>query len=125
MYRMNKIIGWKEHSSWFGANLNTKSQCLIICTIEQTSQKVAAVRFDVNGTVAIVSINLAPLMRSKRLSVPCLSRSISYFTSKFGSVSIIEAEIKPLNIASIKTFESVGFVFEKEDNEIQHYKFIV
>jgi RimJ/RimL family protein N-acetyltransferase len=97
----------------------------LICYIEGTHEKVAAVRFNLQNNIAIISINLSPSMRGKGFAVPCLNEAIDYFISKFSSLSIIEAEIKSVNLASIKAFEAVGFVLNRQDKEIQYYKLIL
>ena len=125
MSHTNDIIDWQEHNHWFDSNLESKSQCLLICYIEETHEKVAAVRFNLQNNIAIISINLSPSMRGKGFAVPCLNGAIDYFISKFSSLSIIEAEIKPVNLASIKAFEAVGFVLNRQDKEIQYYKLIL
>ena len=125
MSHTNDIIDWQEHNHWFDSNLESKSQCLLICYIEETHEKVAAVRFNLQNNIAIISINLSPSMRGKGFAVPCLNEAIDYFISKFSSLSIIEAEIKPVNLASIKAFEAVGFVLNRQDKEIQYYKLIL
>jgi RimJ/RimL family protein N-acetyltransferase len=125
MSHTNEIIDWQEHNHWFDSNLESKSQYLLICYIEETHEKVAAVRFNLQNNIAIISINLSPSMRGKGFAVPCLNEAIDYFISKFSSLSIIEAEIKPVNLASIKAFEAVGFVLNRQDKEIQYYKLIL
>ena len=125
MSHTNEIIDWQEHNHWFDSNLESKSQYLLICYIEGTHEKVAAVRFNLQNNIAIISINLSPSMRGKGFAVPCLNEAIDYFISKFSSLSIIEAEIKSVNLASIKVFEAVGFVLNRQDKEIQYYKLIL
>ena len=125
MSHTNDIIDWQEHNHWFDSNLESKSQCLLICYIEETHEKVAAVRFNLQNNITIISINLSPSMRGKGFAVPCLNEAIDYFISKFSSLSIIEAEIKSVNLASIKAFEAVGFVLNRQDKEIQYYKLIL
>ena len=125
MSHTNNIINWQEHNHWFNSNLESKSQCLLICYVEETYEKVAAVRFNLQNNIAIISINLSPSMRSKGFAVPCLNEAIDHFISKFSSFSIIEAEIKSVNLASIKAFEAVGFVLDRQNKEIQYYKFIL
>ena len=125
MSHTNNIINWEEHNHWFGSNLENNSQCLLICCIEETHEKVAAVRFNLQNNIAIISINLSPSMRGKGFAVPCLNEAIDCFISKFSSLSIIEAEIKSVNLASIKAFKAVGFVLDRQDKDIQYYKLIL
>jgi RimJ/RimL family protein N-acetyltransferase len=125
MSHIDNIVDWDEHRNWFNSTLKSQSQFLLICHIEEASQKIAAVRFDLNKNIAIISINLSPSIRNKGWAMPCLKEAINYFTANFSSISIIEAEIKSMNLASIKAFESVGFTFDRENNEIRYYSFII
>lgn len=125
MSHVDNIVDWEEHRNWFNSTLKSQSRFLLICHIEETKQKIAAVRFDLNKNIAVISINLCPLIRSKGWAKPCLKEAINHFTSNFSSISIIEAEIKSMNLASIKAFESVGFTLDRENNKIQYYNFVV
>ena len=125
MSHIDNIVDWDEHRNWFSSTLKSQSQSLLICHIEETKQKIAAVRFDLNKNIAVISINLAPSIRSKGWAMPCLKEAINHFTFNFSSISIIEAEIKSLNLASIKAFESVGFTFDRENHGIRYYNIII
>lgn len=125
MSHIENTVGWDEHRNWFHSTLKSQSQFLLICHIEETKQKIAAVRFDLNKNIAVISINLAPSIRSKGWAMPCLKEAINHFTFNFSSISIIEAEIKSLNLASIKAFESVGFTFDRENHGIRYYNIII
>ena len=78
----------------------------------------AVVQFNLQNNIAIVSINLSPSIRDKGFAVPCLNAAINYFISKFSFFSIIEADIKSVNLANIKAFEAVGFVLYRQNKEI-------
>ena len=77
--------------------------------LQNTDEKVALVHFSVISRSAFVSVNLSPEMRGKRLSKLCLGAAINYFSNQYSQVTILNAEIKSLNIASQRVFESVGF----------------
>ena len=75
--------------------------------------------------VTIISINLSPHMRGKGLAKKCLSSAIDYFKTSFAKVSFIDAEIKSQNIASKAVFAGVGFVLEKESDNVLYYTYSV
>jgi len=119
----NKVdkIDWNKHKIWFNESIKRKSRMLLIC--EQGSKnQIATVRFDIINTVALVSINLKPSMRGKKLAKPCLKLSIDFFLSKCKSVKFLIAEIKEINIASRKLFVGAGFNLIKVEKKIGLYK---
>lgn len=116
MSRTTNEIDWEEHSEWYEATLQDENRCILMCSNAKTNQQMAVVRFDIDDEVAQVSINLSPFMRGKGLANTCLSEAITYFSSIFKSVTCIEAEIKPINVASRKAFEGTGFSYKKESD---------
>lgn len=119
------LIDWDGHSQWFSESLENKSRLLAICEDADIGRKVAVVRFDVELDRALISINLAPDLRGKRLAKPCLSSAIAFFQALFAHVSIIDAQIKSVNAPSKRVFEGVGFEFVKESGEVLYYEYIV
>lgn len=125
MSRTTNEIDWEEHSKWYEATLQNENCCVLMCSNAKTNQQMAVVRFDVEDEVAQISINLSPFMRGKGLANTCLSEAITYFSAIFKSVSCIEAEIKPINIASRKAFEGAGFGFKKESDGMDVLEYLV
>lgn len=119
------LVEWDGHSQWFSESLENKSRLLAICEDADSGRKVAIVRFDVELDRALISINLAPDLRGKRLAKPCLSSAIAFFHTLFANVSIIYAQIKSANTPSKRVFEGVGFEFVKESGEVLYYEYIV
>ncbi len=118
-------VGWEGHSKWYEATLENQNQCLLVCSNAKTHQQVAVVRFDIDGEVAVISINLSPFMRGKGLANVCLREAVAHFSSIYKSVSCIEAEIKPINIASRKAFEGAGFRFKKKSGGMGLFEYLV
>lgn len=125
MSHTTDVVEWEQHSEWYEATLKNQNRCLLMCSIITTNEQVAVARFDLDGEVAVISINVSPFMRGKGLSKVCLRAVIAYFLSIYKSVSCIEAEIKSINIASQKAFEGAGFCFQKENDGTQVYKYLV
>jgi hypothetical protein len=119
------FVDWNGHSGWFAASLTNKNRLILMCEEESTNEKVAMVRFDVEGNRALVSINLSPKMRRKRKAKGCLSDAISFFQKSYSDVRFIDAEIKSINIASQKSFIDVGFVLTKENADVLYYEYVV
>jgi len=122
--QMSKNIGfveWKDHVRWF-ENCLRDINCYILLCENKKKQKVAVVRFEINSTNALVSINLAPNQRGKGYSSNCLSSSIAFLSDINTDVKILYAEIKDSNIASQKIFLSNGFEPFEQQIDARIYK---
>ncbi len=108
MSHTKNIVEWEEHRAWFTSSLKNKNRLLLLC--ENNLKKIAVIRFDINSTRALVSINLSPEMRGRGVSKQCLSESIKKFKNDFPQVVALDAVINPENTASQKVFKSLGFV---------------
>jgi UDP-2,4-diacetamido-2,4,6-trideoxy-beta-L-altropyranose hydrolase len=125
MSHTTDLVEWNRHSAWFAASLANTKRLLLICKDENTDEKVATVRFDVEDERALISINISPKMRGKRKARGCLRDSIYFFQRYFSDVRFIDAEIKPINITSQRAFLSVGFVLKKEDADVLYFEYAV
>jgi RimJ/RimL family protein N-acetyltransferase len=113
-------VGWDEHCRWFEQSLANEMRCLYI-GIDRSGEKIGICRFDIDeqSNTAEVSINLNPLHRGKRLSVPLLSSAIAIFQA----IQRIDltATIKKANTTSIRCFTSCGFTLSSDDEEYNFY----
>jgi L-amino acid N-acyltransferase YncA len=125
MSHTTDIVDWKRHSAWFASSLENKNRLLLLCENKNDSKKMAVVRFDVNSTRALLSINLASDMRGKGLSKQCLSESIESFKNEFPQVTALDAEIKLENIASQRLFKSIGFVNVSDDVNTLYFEYFI
>ena len=125
MSHTTELVEWDGRSSWFVASLNNTKRLLVICEDEDTDEKVAIVRFDIEDERALISINLSPQMRGKRKAKGCLKDAISFFQKYFSDVRFIDAEIKSINIPSQQSFVGVGFVLVKQDSDVLNYEYAV
>ena len=125
MFHTTDLVEWSEHSAWFAASLTNTKRLLVICEDEDTDEKVAIVRFDVEDKRALISINLSPQMRGKRKAKGCLRDAIAFFQKYFSDVRFIDAEVKSINIPSQRSFVGVGFVLIKQDADVLYYEYAV
>ena len=125
MSHTSDFVDWNGHSDLFAASLTNKNRLILMCEEEITNEKVAMVRFDVEGNRALISINLSSKMRGKRKAKGYLSDAISFFKKTYSDVQFIDAEIKSINIASQKSFIGVGFLLLKEDANVLYYEYVV
>ena len=124
MLHNSKLVKWNEHESWFEETLGNCNRCLLIC-VDKKDEKVGVVRFDISDNSAELSINLSPQKHGKGLAKLCLNAAIQYFKSYFPKHKKLKAEIKKINRASQKSFEGIGFEFEKEVDGVRHYTLIL
>ena len=121
MSHTTKIVEWEQHINWFKNSLNSETQVLVICQ-QKLVDKIAVVRFDISETSVLVSINLNPSKRGKKLAKVCLIKSIDFFSEKHSLIKELVAEINEENIVSKKTFLGVGFEKYKLYNNTGYYK---
>ena len=125
MSHTSDLIEWHDHCQWYANSLTNQNRLLIICEAPNKT-KIAIVRFDLESHQrALISINLSPSARGKGLSKACLSKAIEFFKTLFPNVSVITAEIKSINEASQRAFESLNFILIKESDKIRHYECII
>ena len=116
MSHTSEIIEWENHSRWYSNSLDSESRILLICE-DDRKEKIAIIRFDISESNAVISINLNPTQRSKGLAKSCLIESIEFFSKEYIEIKNLIAEIKEENIASQKTFLSIGFTkYTLKDN---------
>ena len=120
------IITKIEHDRWFNSQINNKKNIIFILELKkELTKKVCVVRYNIENDTALVSINLSPEMRGKKLAVKCLKHSMSFFKFHHPNIHTINAQILAINIPSIISFESVGFIHEKTINDILYYQYNV
>ena len=125
MSHTTDIVDWEGHSNWFASSLENENRRLLLCVDKNDLKKIAVVRFDVDSSRALVSINLAPDMRGKGISKQCLCEAITSFKHDFTQVNVLDAEIKLKNIASQRLFESVGFLNVRDDVNTLFYEYSI
>jgi len=125
MSKTTNLVEWDEHNSWFTASLSNPYRLLVICENEVTKEKIAIVRFDIEDERALISINISPKMRGKRMAYGCLKDAIFFFKKHFPNVRFIDAEIKNINIPSQRSFMSAGFLLVKKDTNIFYYEYVL
>ena len=105
-------VDWDNHVTWFESVLESEKSIILICElVSPASKKIGMVRFDFydGRKKARVSIILSKPCRAKGYARECLRLSLEKVRADVPSLFEIQAEIKNINVASIRTFESVGF----------------
>lgn len=108
-------VNYEDHYEWFLKSLSNPDRELYIGEIER--ERIGICRFDFNSEslTTKVSININPASRGKGFGKSLLVYAIDEYELEKQTVMI--AQIKKHNIASVKIFEYAGFVLS-DDGEL-------
>ena len=107
-----KAITLEEHHNWMDSVLKDDNRFLLIAFDDDTP--VGVIRFDCIESVAEISIYLDPEKTGCGYGKQLIVSACEWGKRNLKFLSFMEAKILNENIASIKSFESVGFR-KKED----------
>ena len=124
MSNNTELISFEEHQKWFNSSFKNIKRIMLICEDTIQNKKIGIVHFELNKEKALISININPKLRGKGYAKECLSESLKFFIKDFQNCRYIDAQIKKVNVASKKTFQSVGFKLLKQDKELFYYQLI-
>lgn len=107
--RTTEEVPWSGHKRWFARALADPNRQLLLGSLQD--EPIGVVRFDrlIPPTQWEVSINLAPVSRGRRLSVPLLAAGHVWLAENYGEPLVV-AYIRETNTASLRTFERAGYV---------------
>ena len=117
MARNANKVEWCDHINWFENSLKDSKKLFYLCLDETNIDKIGMVRFDFNDDDfnAEISINLNPKMLGMGYAKNCLRTGIQLMIEEKKNCKLIIAQIKDINIPSIKSFLGVGFIKNKID----------
>lgn len=104
------LIIWEKHIAWFNTKLKDKNVLILIFTVKDIPA--GQVRIEIVNE-AIIGISIDSAFRGYKLAPTMLKMACHEFW-KENELSVY-AFIKKDNIASVKSFEKVGFVFDRND----------
>jgi RimJ/RimL family protein N-acetyltransferase len=113
-------IIWENHLEWFTSRLSSTSNYTLLA-IENTDN-IGLLRFDLKNDVYLIGITVNADFRGKGYSSKIIQSGLIFLTSDSKKKSsMVEAWIKESNMASIRSFESAGFVFNRfhKDNSVK------
>ena len=111
------IIKPDDHRQWLERTLGDPKKVLQIILNEQ-SEPIGQVRFDISGTVAEITIALGPEYRNRGYGTLALIESSTRFMEHHPEVRRIRARIKETNEVSIKVFKRAGYGDERRDKGV-------
>ena len=104
-------IPWERHLEWFNSKLRDPNAVLYL-VVDGEDIPAGQVRFQIDGSVAAVSISLAPPFRSKGYGRVVLAMATEDLF-RTTAVKQIDAYVKPNNAASLRLFIRAGYSREK------------
>jgi len=113
-------VSWQNHSPWFARTLSDPRRHLLVA--EASGRAVGVVRFDEQREGEwVVSINVAPEARGKRLAAPILEAGWQWLAAHVEIVDLVIAEVRAGNDASVRAFEASGYRLVESGSEWLRY----
>lgn len=122
MSEQTGAVPYAEHCAWFEQSLGNPDRQLLMATLG--AEDLAVLRFDITGkrTDAIISINMGPGARGRKLATPIIDRSVGLLARTFPEVTTVFAYVKPVNIASQKAFTRAAFTLIEQQHGMMIYR---
>jgi len=116
----NTGVSKDEHRTWLEGKLKSEETMILIGCDSASGEEMGVVRFDAHDEhFWIVSINLAPTWRGRKMAAPLLDEAVAVFGNEH--TAILTAYVKQDNIASRKVFERCGFaLYEENENQLTY-----
>jgi RimJ/RimL family protein N-acetyltransferase len=100
-------IPWDLHMEWFRTRM-ADANSVLYTAVNRAGDPIGMVRYQVDGTRAVLSINLGAPFRGKGNGRRMLALAASELFEKF-SATAIDAFVRPSNQPSMRLFEGEGF----------------
>ncbi|MGI9316081.1 MAG: UDP-2,4-diacetamido-2,4,6-trideoxy-beta-L-altropyranose hydrolase [bacterium] len=114
--RNSDIIKRGDHDHWLASVLNNTNQILLIG--QRNGKPIGVVRFDIQNSVAEVSIYLAPDANNSGWGKSLLRSAEIWFTKNYSGVNKIHAKVLASNERSHLLFRATGY----QNNSTNYYK---
>lgn len=103
-------VVWQEHVEWFESSLQNPDRMLLMAFLASAPEHSAGVvRFDINDQSALVSINIAPAMRGRKLARPSLQAAMNWLMVARSGIRCVQAQVRCENVISLSLFEGLDF----------------
>src|SRR5206468_4059883 len=100
-------IPWETHLKWFATRVNAPGHLFYVAA-NSHDVLVGQIRYELAGTEAVVSVNLAKEARGRGYGAALIVRGSEQCFAD-SKVNLIRAYIKPSNEASVRAFERAGY----------------
>ena len=103
----SREISYEEHQRWFENILKAEDRFLLIGSDE--NGPIGVLRYDYHADHWMTSVYLVPERHGEGLGTPLLIKGLEWLRARCKGRIIVQAEIRPENIASQAAFERAGF----------------
>ncbi len=100
-------LDWKNHCTWIQTVIENPNQQLLIA--EKTKTPIGVLRFDLNSSMAEISIFLDPQKIHQGLGTSLIQMGCDWLKTHHPKITCVTAQILANNIASEKAFIKCGF----------------
>lgn len=100
-------ITLEMHRQWYQNTLNNPDRLLLIGELE--GKPVGVLRYDLDGTHALVSVYLVPGNKGQGIGTELIRNGSGWLRRHYPTVDAVKAEIFRKNFASLRAFESAGY----------------
>jgi UDP-2,4-diacetamido-2,4,6-trideoxy-beta-L-altropyranose hydrolase len=101
-------ILWSDHLSWLGAHLAAPTSLLLVGS-DDAGEPVGQIRFERAGTVAEVSVNLAPDRRGQGYGATLVRVGAAHAFGHWAGLREVVGVVKVDNTLSMRAFQAAGF----------------
>jgi UDP-2,4-diacetamido-2,4,6-trideoxy-beta-L-altropyranose hydrolase len=108
----SEAIPWERHQEWFSKKM-ADPNVLLYVVMGPNDGPIGQVRYDIDGSRALVSISLGAGFRGKGYGGKCLSLAVEELFRNT-SATLIDAYVKPTNSSSLRMFLNAGFQRQQE-----------
>jgi L-amino acid N-acyltransferase YncA len=118
-------VALERHLGWLERALTSSARVILVAEQAATGAAVGMCRFDIDELCperAEVSVNLAPDQRGRGMGSALLGDGIAAFAAMHPEVRTLTAVIRPENAASVRLFESAGFLRAGAEETLLHYE---
>jgi UDP-2,4-diacetamido-2,4,6-trideoxy-beta-L-altropyranose hydrolase len=120
-------IQWETHCVWLKETLVNPQRVLLIASKtlpELDEEGIGVLRFDLQGTQALVSIYLAPEKIGQGYGTNLLQTGAKWIQEQYPSIETLVAEIRSGNAASVHSFKKAGYQINQSlsNQEILRYE---
>lgn len=112
-------VPYETHCAWFDRRMQDKDTLIYIGMVGK--QCVGMVRLDIEGVIGKISYSIDCNFRGQGLGV-CLLQTLENEDEVQERISLLHAEVKKTNPASMRCFEKLGYVMGKntvQDNNTE------
>ena len=103
-------ISWESHKAWFLATLQHPDRCLVIAEVDR--QPAGVVRFDINGTHAIISVYRIP--DAPRRGYRLIDAATRWFSAQRPDIESVHANVLAANTPSQQAFLAAGYHLDRQ-----------